>query len=267
MDILDDINNIPEGFKVENKLDLNKINVAQIKKDDNVGFIQLEDNGKTTLKTSEDTKIEPIIPYKKTQRWIAYITGRSGCGKSRISYVLACQYNFINPKNKIYYYCATDLKDDENFSHCPFVKEIDISKFYSLDMEPEEEKELIKALSNSLFIFDDLDMIPKEKKKICTQFQNKLVEVGRKYNISICINSHVTLGGHNTKILLREVDLYFTFKDNIINNGLLKRYYGFKDEELENIQTTSWICINNKYNLLIGPRFIKFRNSQKKNIM
>lgn len=263
MDILDEINDIPEGFETSLKFDPKKINVAQIKENGKVGFMYLEDNGKTSLNMKGNTKLEPIIPYYKIQRWIAYITGKSGRGKSRISYVLANQYNFINPENKVFYYCATDIKDDQNFADCDFVTEIDVCKFYSLNMEPDEERELIKHFSKSLWIFDDLDMLPIEKKRICTRWQNKLVEVGRKYNISICINSHITLGGHNTKMLLNEVDLYFTFKDNIVNNGLLKKYYGFKDEELEKIKTTSWLCINNRYDLIITPQSIKFRNPQK----
>lgn len=260
MDILDDINNIPEGFNISDTFDIKKINVAQIKEGDNLGFIYLDDNKKTVLKTGGETKLEPIIPYKKIQRWICYITGKSGCGKSRISYVLANQYNMINPNNKLYYYCATSMQDDENFSTLDFVEEIDVCKFYSMDMSPDDDKEIIKHFSNSLWIFDDLDMLPPDKKKICTRWQNKLVEVGRKYNISIIINSHIVLGGHNTKMLLNEVDLYFTFKGNIKNNGLLKKYYKYTDEELEDIKTTSWVCFNNRYDLIITPQSIKFKS-------
>lgn len=260
MDILDKINNIPKGLSVSKKFILNHINIAKLFIDENVQYVYLDDNENKNMQiTHEDTRLEPIIPYKNIQRSIWYITGRSGCGKSRIAYVLTIQYNKINPNNRIFYVCSTDIKDDENFGDLDFVKALDPEKMYSLDMDMDEERELIKKLSNSLFIFDDVDMLPKEKKKIYTRLQSKLVEVGRKYNITLCIISHITLGGHNTKMILNEVDLYFCFKDNIENNGYLLNYLKYKPEYLKSIKTTSWVCFNNKYNCIITPKSINFR--------
>lgn len=260
MDILDKINDIPKGLSVSKRLNLKNINIAKLFINDNIQYVYLDNNDYKNMQiTYDDTRFEPIIPYRNIQRSIWYITGKSGCGKSRIAYVLTIQYNKIYPDNRVFYVCSTDIKDDENFGDLDFVKALDPEKMYSLDMEMDEEKELIKKLSNSLFIFDDIDMLPKEKKKIYTRLQSKLVEVGRKYGITLCIISHITLGGHNTRMILNEVDLYFCFKDNIENNGYLLKYLKYSPEYLKNIKTTSWVCFNNKYDCIITPKNINFK--------
>lgn len=257
MEILDEINDIPRGLAISDKLNLKKINIAEANIDNDLNFIYLDDNDSKSVKLLDDCKFKPIIPYLNIQRFIIYITGKSGCGKSLIAYTLVLQYHTIFPNNKIYYICATDIKDDENFGNLEYIKQIDPEKFYGNDMSIEDERELMKTISNSIFIFDDIDMVPKDKKKLYTRLQSKLVECGRKYNISIIIISHITLGGQNTKMILNEIDMYFCFKNNLKNNGYLINYLKYEKEDLYKLDTSSWICFNNKYDCIITPKTIK----------
>lgn len=256
--ILDEINNIPDGLNVTPRFSKKNINVAKITTEPNKAYVYLDDNKKEEVKTtSKDTRIEPLIAYKGDRNLI-YITGPSGAGKSIIAAEFSKQYKVLNPDNKIFYCCSTDIKDDRTWGALPFVTPIDICKIYTEDMDTEDEREMIKKLfTNSMIVFDDLDMLPKGQKKIMTRFQGKIVEVGRKYEISTIIISHIVCGGVNTKMILNETSQYVTFKGMIKGNRMLKMYKGFSDTFLESIKTTSFVSFNFRYNCYITPQIVK----------
>lgn len=256
MDILEDINNIPEGLAVAEKFDAKKINIAKLITNDHHSYVYLADNKAKAIQSKDkETRMEPVIPYKNIERGVYYITGKSGTGKSLIALrVIATQYHKLYPQRNIFYCCATDLADDENFEEVKFIKPLNPLKIYSLDMPHEEEKKMIKELlSNSLVIFDDLDMAPNDQKKIYSRLQGKLIEVGRKFKISVCIISHLATNAHNTKMILNEIDLYFTFKDGLESNRLLTHYKKYKPEKLAGIksQNPTWVCFNFRYNCVM----------------
>lgn len=249
MDILEEINNIPEGIAIADKFNRDNINIAKLITDNHESYVYLKNTDKKNLQSkNKETRIEPIIPYKNIERGVYYITGKSGTGKSLIALrVIAKQYHQLYPKRNIFYCCSTDLKDDQNFEEVKFIKPLNPLKIYSLDMEPEEEKQMIKEfLSNSLVIFDDLDMAPKKEKAIYSRLQGKLIEVGRKFQISVCIISHLATNAHNTKMILNEIDLYFTFRDGLESNRLLTHYKKYSPEKLAGIksQHPTWVCFN-----------------------
>lgn len=266
LSLLEDINNVPEGIKLVDNFDIKKINIAKVITGDKTSYVQLADTKDTTINTKNrrETLIEPIIPYKGVERGVYYITGRSGCGKSLIALrLIATQYHKLYPENKVFYCCSTDLKDDVHFQEVPFIKQLDPLKIYSLNMEADDEKQMIKELlSNSLVIFDDLDMARPDHKKIYTRLEFKILEVGRKFSTSLCIISHLITGGHQTTMLLREIDLYFTFKDSLLSNRLLLHYKQYKPEYLEELKSkvSSWICFNWRLNCIITPWFLKLEN-------
>jgi hypothetical protein len=260
MDILESLNNIPDGLNIANKFVRDRINVAKLVTGDKTAFVYLDDNTNRQIDTtSEATRTEPLIAYKGDRNNI-YITGPSGAGKSIIAAEFAKQYKALNPHNKVFYCCSTDLRDDRTWGELDFVSALDVNKIYSEDMEQEEEREMIRTLfANSLIVFDDLDMLPAAKKKIMTRFQGKIVEVGRKYEISCIIVSHIVCGGVNTKMVLNEANIYITFRGMIKGNRLLKHYKGFSDDQLAEhaTKTSSWIAYNFRYNTIITPRWIK----------
>lgn len=259
MEILETINNHPEGINVSPKFNRNKITVAKIVTGDKRAYAYLDEGDKRVIQSkSAETRFEPMIAYKGDRNLI-YITGPSGAGKSLIAAEFSGQYKALNPDNKVFYCCSTDLKDDRTWGELEFVSPLDVSKFYTMDMEQEDEREMIKTMfSNSLIVFDDLDMLPPAQKKLMTRFQGKVVEVGRKYDISIIIISHIICGGVNTKMVLNETSLYVTFKSMISGNRLLKHYKGFTDDQLQDHKklTTSYIAYNFRYNTIISPKNI-----------
>lgn len=267
-DLLEKLNNRPEGITIAPRFDKSKINIAMIvtkdsknndNKDEYRSFIQLADVESTTISsTAPETKMIPLIATEGDRNLI-YITGPSGAGKSIIAAEFCKQYHSINPKNRVFYVCSTDIKDDKTWGEMTdFVTPIDITEIYGNNMDQEEEREMIKTLfANSLIVFDDLDMMPKEKKKIMNRFQGKIVEVGRKYECNAIIISHIVCGGINTKMILNECNMYITFKGMIKGNRFLKSYKGFTDAQLENIKTTSWACFNFRCGYIITPQSVK----------
>lgn len=258
--ILETINNIPEGLAIVDKFNRNKINIAQVVTGSAKSFICLEDNDKKRVESkSPETRIEPLIAYKGDRNLI-YITGPSGAGKSIIAAEFAKQFKTLNESSKVFYCCSTDIQDDRTWGELEFVTPIDIVKIYSENMEQEEEREMIKELfANSLIVFDDLDMLPKEKKKVMNRFQGKIVEIGRKYDINCIIISHIVCGGQNTKMILNETNIYITWKCMIKGNRLLKHYKGFTDDQLEehHKMASSWIAYNFRYSSIITTKFVK----------
>lgn len=257
-ELLETINDIPDGLGINERFSRKKINVAAITTGNERGYISLEDNTNRKIETTGDgTRIEPLIAYKGDRNLI-YITGPSGAGKSIIASEFAKQYRVLNPDNRVYYCCSTDIKDDRTWGALDFVKAIDIVKLYESGYDPEIEGKMIKDLfTNSLIVFDDLDTLPSAKKKIMTRFQGKIVETGRKYEISCIIISHIVCGGVNTKMILNETNIYITFKGMIRGNRFLKHYKGLTDEQLESIRTTSWVAFNWRYGLVITPQSLR----------
>jgi chromosomal replication initiation ATPase DnaA len=172
MEILETLNNQPEGLSVSTKFDRNKTNIAKVVTGDNTGYIHLEKNDKKLVESKSDaTRFEPLIAYKGDRNLI-YITGQSGAGKSIIAAQFAIQYKALNPENKVFYCCSTDIRDDRTWGELDFVSQLDVNKVYSDDMEQDDEREMIRTLfANSMIVFDDLDMLPPAKKKIMTRFQ------------------------------------------------------------------------------------------------
>ena len=264
MDILEQINSLPDRLCTSDNFSRDNINVARVvtsnkNQPPSTGYIDLCAKGGECIRSTDPvTRFEPIIPYSnpmsKIQRHITYVTGKSGTGKTLIACEFAKQYHQLNPDNKIFYICSTDIKDDENFGTMDYVKALDVSKFYSNTIKPDDEKELIKRLfTNCYVIFDDLDMAPKEQKQIITRLQFKLIEVGRKFGTSIFIISHLNTNGHQTKMLMNEIDLYICFKEGLKKNRLLEHYQNYTQDELRKIDTKSWVCFNFRYNCIITP--------------
>jgi len=268
--ILEDINNIPDGLNISDVFDTRKINVAKILTGDAKSFVYLDNNDNTLISTLQDdkktssyddeenddkTRFELVIPYR-VERWVGYIYGKAGQGKSLLASQLALQYKILNPKNKVFYVCSTEMAHDRNWRELDFVKPINANDIYSLDMTQDDEREMIeKLLSNSLVVFDDLDMA--KNKKLITALQFKLIEVGRKYGVSVLIITHVNCGGHQTKMILNELDMYFCFKNGLKNNRLLETYNGYKKDDLERIKTKSWVCFNFRYNVIVTPHMVE----------
>lgn len=254
--VLEQINNIPSGLDIASAFDKKKTNIAKIVTNGTDSYAYLANNDKSTIQVKTNkTRFEPIIPYN-VERWVCYIYGKAGNGKSLLASQLALQYKTLNPKNKVFYICSTDIKEDRNFSKFDFVMPLDADKIYSFDMSQDDEREMIKKLlSNSLVIFDDLDMA--KNRKLVTALQFKLIEVGRKFGISVLIVTHINCAGHTTKMILNELDMYFCFKAGLKNNRLLELYNGYKKEDLEKINTSSFVCFNFRYNTLITPQIIK----------
>lgn len=259
LEILEKINDIPEGLSLTDKFLKSNYNIAKVITNGHTGYVKLDDNNKKEIISKNmKTRFEPIIPYKNIERWNCMIYGASGKGKTVIAGEFAKQFHHLTGGN-VYYICSTPIQDDRTFSQLTdFVKQMDVHQFYNDKMTKDEQREMIKGLfSNSLTIFDDNDMATDAK--AITAFRNIIIEVGRKYGANTLFISHKNCDGNNTKMLLKELHLYICFKNGLSANRLLTEYYSFDKDYLKDIKknTKSWVCFNFQYDKVITPWIIK----------
>jgi|LakMenEpi03Aug12_release.lakeMendotaPanAssembly.Ray.scaffolds.fasta_scaffold234711_2 hypothetical protein len=257
LEILEKIHDIPEGLSETSTFNKKDIIIAKAITDNKTTYIKLDHNEhRQIMIANNETRLEPVIPYKNIERFIGMIFGGSGTGKTLIASEFISQYNKITGGTSIYI-CSTSIDDDVNLSKLKdIVKQIDISDIYNDKMPKAELREMIKNLfANKFVVFDDNDLASDEKN--IRSFRDLLCEVGRKFNTSILFISHKNADAHKTKIILNELTFYICFKKNLKKNRILTEYYGIDIDYLKNIKTKSWAMFNFKYNKVITPYEIK----------
>lgn len=258
LEILEEINDIPEGLEIVDKINKDDLVIAKAISGKSKKFVKLADNKFKEIESlNKKTRFEPVIPFgEKIEMFRIMIFGKSGSGKTLLAGEFAKQYHKLTG-GRIYYVCSTRIDDDRTFSQLKdIVKQIDVHEFYDKNMSKDDIRQMIKELfSDSLTIFDDNDMA--KDAKLITEFRDLLCEVSRKYNGSLIFISHKNADGAKTKIIRNELSMYIAFKGNIKKNRLLTEYYGFDEDYLANIKTSSFACFNFVYDKVITPWMIK----------
>lgn len=181
--------------------------------------------------------IEPLIPLDK-ERFIIFLSGASGTGKTAMASVFVKQYLDHLGKN-VYYVCATSYKDDQNLKNLP-IKQIKLDEI--------EEYE-IKDLENSLVVIDDTDFSTNAKEVL--RFINMICELGRKFKVNLIFSSHINTKG-NSSVVYREVDLYLTGVKGIESNRMIEKYLGVKRADLVDVpRDSAYVCFNKHKDLII----------------
>ena len=95
------------------------------------------------------------IPDENKERFISYICGASGSGKSYFASDLANAYKKQNPQNPVYLLSYVD--SDSSIERVKDIERIKLdSDFLTTDLNAED-------FANSLIIFDDCDCITEKK--------------------------------------------------------------------------------------------------------
>lgn len=176
-------------------------------------------------------------PTKASQRNTLFIAGESGSGKSHYVREYAKRYHTMFPKNKIY--LISYLEEDETLDAFKVITRI--KAFTQGFLDECLDLDLKTEFQDSFFIFDDIDsIVNKRTKETIYGFLNKLLRIGRHYNISVAYCGHSLYGSNELKYILDECQT-ITFFQRFLNykkmKYLLENYFGMSKEQIERVRT------------------------------
>jgi hypothetical protein len=199
----------------------------------------------------EDEEIQ-LVPNKKTERSILYITGSSGSGKSYYTKEYIKKYHQAFPKNPVYLFSS--LSDDPTLDSIKYLKRIKLNdKFLNTQFT-------IEDFENMLVIFDDTDVISNKFMKLkLKDIMNMILETGRHTRTSFIYTSHIASKGNETKTILNEAHSITIFPNTAgarTIKYLLENVFGldkFQIKKIKQIGTTKsrWITITKSYPLIV----------------
>jgi hypothetical protein len=171
------------------------------------------------------------IPDENKERFISYICGASGSGKSYFASDLANQYKKQNPQNSVYLLSYVD--SDSSIERVKDIERIKLDEdFLTTDLNAED-------FANALIIFDDCDCISSKPMKLkLKDLLGKLLNTGRHAAASVIYLSHIACGGLETKGILNECHSLTFFPASLggrSRNYLLNQYLGFSKKQIEAI--------------------------------
>ena len=201
------------------------------------GIIYVNSNPKAKIKNPmtelvvKDTQIVQMIPNKKKERFISYVSGQSGSGKSYFTNKLAEEYHSMYPKRAIYLFSL--LTEDKSIK-CKHIKRIKLdNNFLKTDLS-------LADMKNCLLIFDDIDCIKqKHIKGKLDHIVDTLCQVGRHSNSSLVFVSHMPCNGKDTKMILNECNNITIFPKTMGNRSLrylLGEYFGLDKKQIQKIK-------------------------------
>lgn len=202
-------------------------------------------HGFSEMKLKEGESFQ-IIPDITKERFIYYIAGQSGSGKSWWCKEMIQTYKKIYPKREVYLISA--LQDDAgSLDKLKYIKRIKINSEAFLN-----DKIDISELKDSLVIFDDVDSLKGHPKKQVWALMNDILTMGRHQNISCLITYHVITSALDTKVILNESHGIVTFPATM-GNGTIKylfdKYLGLDNSEIKRIKKlkSRWVCVLKTY--------------------
>lgn len=182
-------------------------------------------------------------PLKEKERFVLFVAGESGAGKSHFTRDFAKYYHHMFPDNPIY--LISYLEKDETLDEYDQVKRV---KAFTVDFLDNCMKIDLEDLRDSLVIFDDIDSIHnKHVKDKIYGFLAKLLRVGRHQNISVIYSGHELYSEHNLKYILNEshtITWFPKFLNFKKSEYLLSEYFGLsklQKEKISNIKDSRFI--------------------------
>jgi hypothetical protein len=171
------------------------------------------------------------IPDDNKERFISYICGASGSGKSYFASDLANSYKKQHPENPVYLLSYVD--SDSSIERVKDIERIKLDEeFLAADLNTDD-------FANSLVVFDDCDAITaKAMKAKLRDLLGKLLNTGRHARVSVIYLSHIACGGLETKGILNESHSITFFPQTLggrARSYLLNQYLGFNKKQIEAI--------------------------------
>jgi Cdc6-like AAA superfamily ATPase len=195
-------------------------------------YNKVKNNGDLGKHFHDDNGIFSIIPTDDpNQRDSIYITGPSGSGKSYFVSNFISEYKKRYPKREVILFSA---KDED-----PALDKYKPGRIKLTDEMAEDPIDL-KELENTLVVFDDIDQIGNKKiQDAVWNLRDRILEVGRSLQISICTVAHQITNYKASRICLNEADYVVFFPQSGARfqiNYFLKNYAGMDKEQIDGIK-------------------------------
>jgi len=167
------------------------------------------------------------------ERFISYVVGQSGSGKSYWTAQIAQEYKKLYPKRDIF--LLSYVNEDQSIDKVKGIKRINLGEeFLSAELSSEDFKD-------SLVIFDDCDCITDKKMKLkIKDILTKILQTGRHTKTSCIYLSHIACGGIDTKVILNEAHSITFFPATMTGRTkdyLLKNYLGLNKKQQQKLES------------------------------
>jgi hypothetical protein len=190
-----------------------------------------------------------VIPNKKSERTIRYVTGASGSGKSYWTKMYIEEYHRMYPKREVY--IISSLADDTTLDKLKYLNRIKLEGEFMTDNITAE------TFKDSLLIFDDTDcLVNKVMKMKVDSILNSVLETGRHFNVEVVYTSHLACNGKDTRRILNECKSVTIFPSGLGGKSLkylLDNYFGLDKEQIKRIKklNSRWVTIQKGFPMTV----------------
>lgn len=206
---------------------------------------EVEEKGSSKIKLPPGSTFSLNINPDPEKRFIYYIAGASGSGKSYIAKHIAEQYQKQFKNRPVY--LVSKLKEDETLDGMTIKpKRLNIEKLMATPMKD------LEPLRETLVIFDDYDTLQGKEAKAVQTLIDDICIMGRHTVTSILILSHHLSNYKSTRLCLTEATHFVVYPQSTGAHALnyfLKTYVGMGPKEVQAIKNTGsrWLCIHKNF--------------------
>ena len=163
-----------------------------------------------------------------------YFSGPAGSGKSYQMALYLRNYKKKFKDNKIF--LISEKEEDKTLDTIADLKRIKIDD--SLIEDPLDLKDFTE-IGPCIVLFDDIDSLEPKMKKAIYLLLNKLLKVGRSYNISVLVSSHSSCDGALTKSMLNEATVIVFYPTNYNRSikYLCESYVGLNKKDIAKMRS------------------------------
>ena len=206
---------------------------------------EVEQKGSSKIKLPPGSTFSLNINPDPEKRFIYYIAGASGSGKSYIAKHIAEQYQKQFKGRPVY--LVSKLKEDETLdgmTEKPL--RLNIEKLMATPMKD------LEPLRETLVIFDDYDTLQGKEAKAVQTLIDDICIMGRHTVTSILILSHHLSNYKSTRLCLTEATHFVVYPQSTGAHALnyfLKTYVGMGPKEVQAIKNTGsrWLTIHKNF--------------------
>ena len=147
----------------------------------------------------ETSEVDPHGEVKPAYNQRIYVSGQSGCGKSRWAGKWLEEYQFLYPHKTVTAFCHTLIDND------PAYAGIRSTQFDLHDPDFQNATEEVLAgglLDNSICLFDDIDKLEGSARGTAYRLLGQTVMMGRKAGIPVCFCNHLGTDRKATRDIL-----------------------------------------------------------------
>ena len=206
---------------------------------------EVEEKGSSKIKLPPGSTFSLNVNPDSEKRFIYYIAGASGSGKSYIAKHIAEQYQKMFKGRPVY--LVSKLKEDETLDGMADKPlRLNIEKIMATPLKD------LESLRESLVIFDDYDTLQGKEAKAVQTLIDDICIMGRHTVTSILILSHHLSNYKSTRLCLTEATHFVVYPQSTGAHALnyfLKTYVGMGPKEVQAIKNTGsrWLCIHKNF--------------------